>query len=82
MIKKLSRHGNSYALVIDKPILKLLKINEDTVLELSIEEGALVMRPVGKEKRAISSKEKRQLIEQIADEIMDEYEEAFKKLAE
>ncbi len=33
MIKKLTRHGNSMALVIDKPILELLHIERDTPLE-------------------------------------------------
>ncbi len=35
MIKKLIQHGNSSALIIDKPILELLKIDGDTSLELS-----------------------------------------------
>jgi len=30
MAKTLTRHGNSLALVIDKPILELLKIDEHT----------------------------------------------------
>ncbi|MDR0378915.1 MAG: AbrB/MazE/SpoVT family DNA-binding domain-containing protein [Candidatus Accumulibacter sp.] len=33
MIKTLTRHGNSYALVIDKPILELLNIAPETPLE-------------------------------------------------
>jgi antitoxin component of MazEF toxin-antitoxin module len=33
--KKLSRHGNSLALVIDKPILELLGIDENTLLEIT-----------------------------------------------
>ena len=28
--KKLTKHGNSYALVIDRPILELLGINDET----------------------------------------------------
>lgn len=39
MIKKLVKHGNSLALVIDKPVLELLKINEDTPLEISTTDG-------------------------------------------
>jgi antitoxin component of MazEF toxin-antitoxin module len=31
MNKKLTKHGNSLALVIDKPILELLKIKESTL---------------------------------------------------
>ena len=30
MIKKLTKHGNSVALVIDRPILELLKIDVET----------------------------------------------------
>jgi antitoxin MazE len=35
MVKKLTRHGNSFALVIDRPILELLNIDIDTPLEVS-----------------------------------------------
>jgi antitoxin component of MazEF toxin-antitoxin module len=35
MIKTLTKLGNSYALVIDKPILDLLKIRPDTPLEIA-----------------------------------------------
>ncbi|MBI5344608.1 MAG: AbrB/MazE/SpoVT family DNA-binding domain-containing protein [Deltaproteobacteria bacterium] len=42
MIKKLTRHGNSMALVIDKGVLELLDINDKTPLNISKEfEGAL-----------------------------------------
>jgi antitoxin component of MazEF toxin-antitoxin module len=39
MVKKLVRHGNSLALVLDKPILELLKISEDTPLEIGTSDG-------------------------------------------
>lgn len=35
MIKTLTKHGNSYALVIEKPILELLKFTPDSLLEVS-----------------------------------------------
>jgi hypothetical protein len=35
LTKKLTRHGNSLALVIDKPILELLGIDENTLLQIS-----------------------------------------------
>lgn len=35
MIKHLSKHGNSFALVIDRPILDLLKIKPDSPLEMT-----------------------------------------------
>lgn len=47
MIKKLVRHGNSLALVLDKPVLELLKISEDTPLEIGTPDGkTLHIRPV------------------------------------
>lgn len=46
MVKRLIRHGNSLALVIDKPILDLLKITEDTPLEIETLDGkSLQIRP-------------------------------------
>ena len=76
MSKKLTRHGNSYALIIDKPLLQILNISEKTDLTLSIEDGALVIRPVKS-----SSKKSKQEIKKIAEEIMVEYADVFKKLA-
>jgi antitoxin component of MazEF toxin-antitoxin module len=47
MIKKLSRYGNSHALVIDKAIMDLLKIDGQTPLEISTPDGcSLVIKPV------------------------------------
>jgi len=46
MVKTLTRHGNSLALVIDKPILDLLRITADTPLEVTTDGQALVLQPV------------------------------------
>ena len=46
MIKKLTRHGNSLALVIDKPVLDLLKIDAQTPLEISTDGDLLIISPV------------------------------------
>lgn len=47
MIKKLSKYGNSHALVIDKAILDLLKINNETQLDISTPDGKiLVVKPI------------------------------------
>jgi hypothetical protein len=35
MVEKLTKHVNSLALVIDRPILDLLKIDPDTPLDIS-----------------------------------------------
>ena len=46
MIKSLTRHGNSYALVIDKPILELLRITPQTQLEITTDGSSLIISPV------------------------------------
>lgn len=51
MIKKLSKHGNSLALVIDRSILELLGIDEKTSLELSTDGESLVVAPLRDKKR-------------------------------
>ncbi len=45
MVKNLTRHGNSYALIIEKPILELLNITHDTPLEITTDGRALIIRP-------------------------------------
>lgn len=45
MQKMLIKHGNSLALVIDKPILELLQISQDTPLEISTNGDHLLVTP-------------------------------------
>ena len=45
MTKTLTRHGNSLALVIDKPLLEMLRINETTPLLISTDGTNLVISP-------------------------------------
>ena len=51
MIKKMVSHGNSAALIIDKPILEILKIDMDTPLEVSTDGKNLIISPVQDAKR-------------------------------
>ena len=76
MSKKLTRHGDSYALIIDKPLLKILNISEHTILNISVQDGALIIKPV-----QMSTSKKNQSIKKIAQEIMEEYSDVFEKLA-
>ncbi len=46
MVKTLIQHGNSAALVIDKPILELLNIDMSTPLELKTDGERLIIRPL------------------------------------
>jgi len=46
MTKKLIQHGNSAALVIEKPILQLLNIDFETSLEVVTDGRNLIISPV------------------------------------
>jgi antitoxin component of MazEF toxin-antitoxin module len=50
--KKLARHGNSRALLIEKPILDLLNIDETTTLQLSTDGESLILTPITAEARS------------------------------
>lgn len=45
MIKRLTKHGNSLALVIDRPVLELLRIDNDTPLDITTDGKRLVIEP-------------------------------------
>ena len=45
MKKKLIKHGNSAALVIDKPIMEMLNITNETTFELSTDGKNLILSP-------------------------------------
>lgn len=51
MVKRLTKHGNSLALVIDKPILDLLGIDADTPLSVSTDGRNLIVAPAGNNAR-------------------------------
>lgn len=75
MLKKLTKHGNSLALVIDKPILDLLKIDTETPLDLSTDGHRLIVAPAEQSVR-------RQKFEAAQRTAHKRYGKAFKKLAE
>jgi len=45
MIKQLRKVGNSNALILDKPILELLGLEEDGQVQLTIQDGHLIVTP-------------------------------------
>jgi len=51
MRKNLTKHGNSLAIVIEKPVLDLLGADADTPFEITTDGQALVLTPVRDEKR-------------------------------
>lgn len=54
MIKKLVRHGNSLAIIIEKPVLALLGADENTVFDITTDGRNLVLTPI---KNASNKKE-------------------------
>jgi len=49
MTKKLIRHGNSAALVLDKALLDLLKVQMDTPLEITTDGRNIIISPQNEE---------------------------------
>jgi antitoxin MazE len=75
MTKTLTKHGNSYALVIDKPILELLQITPETPLEMITNGDTLVVR-------AIRNKKRQDRLDKTLKEVNRKFGRALKKLAE
>ena len=75
MVKRLTKHGNSLALVIDRPILELLKIDADTPLEISTDGKVLVVSPV-------RDAEHQKKFEKALEKVNRKYGRALKRLAE
>ena len=49
MIKKLSKHGNSRASVIESAVLDLLEITDETPLKITTDGNKLIIAPVTEE---------------------------------
>lgn len=75
MTKTLIKHGNSLALVIDKPILELLQITVETPLELSTNGDAILIKPVRDEAQ-------RQRLQDSLAKINANFGDDLKRLAE
>ena len=75
MKKTLIKHGNSLALIIDKPILDVLQISADTPLELTTNGDSILVSPVRDKKR---QKE----LQASLDKINEKYGDDLQRLAE
>lgn len=75
MIKHLTKHGNSLAIVIEKPILELLNIDADTPLSVSTDGTSLVLSP-------LSGDERREAFSKALEKTNRKYGKVLKKLAE
>ena len=75
MIKTLTKHGNSYALVIDKAILDILKITPETPLEITTDGAALRVAP-------LDAPQRRTRVSKALDKVNRRFGRALKRLAE
>lgn len=75
MIKTLTKHGNSLALLIDKPILELLNIEPETPISISTDGKVLILSPV-------RDGEREEKLAGIRKKVNDKYESTFRKLAD
>ena len=75
MIKKLTRTGNSVALVLDKGLLEAANLDPDAPVEISTDGKVIVISPVQSDKR-------RQKIARGLSAMHAKYAGAFKRLAE
>ena len=75
MVKRLTKHGNSLALVIDKGVLELLGIGPETPLSISTDGNCLIISPVRSPKR-------RKAFEEALVKVNHRYGKALKRLAQ
>lgn len=75
MIKTLTKHGNSVALVIERPILDLLGATIDTAFEVVTDGQALILTPV---KDAVRASKFRKSMDKVGNRYAKSFEELAK----
>jgi antitoxin component of MazEF toxin-antitoxin module len=75
MIKNLVKHGNSWAVVIDRAILDLLKIAPESQVELTTDGQSIRIAPV-------NSDDKKTKVRAARSKVNSKHSKAFRKLAE
>jgi hypothetical protein len=75
MRRKLSRHGNGWAFVIEKPIMELLGYTPDTEFDVQTSGGKLTLVPLDEEKHRAKFEEAKAFVFSV-------YDKTLRKLAE
>ena len=75
MQKRLTRTGNSHALILDKGILEATGIDSDTILEISTDGDIILISPLRDEDRVAK-------LQRGLDRMHERYAGAFKRLAQ
>ncbi len=75
MIKKLQKHGNSHALVIDKALMEAIGITPDSELQVTVNGSSLTISPANVGLGA-------ERVDEIMNELRPTYDQMLKNLAE
>ncbi len=75
MIKNLVKHGNSWAVVIDRPILDLLKISPESQVELTTDGKSIRIS-------AVDVDDQKTKVRAARTKVNAKHAKAFRKLAE
>lgn len=76
MIKQLRKVGNSNALILDKPILELLGLEEGGQVQLTIQDGNLIVTPTHPRRLGAESLQKK------LDYVVEKRRQVLKRLAQ
>lgn len=74
MTKHLTKTGNSYAVVIDRPVLEATEIGPDTPLEISTDGDVIIISPVRDHTRI-------QKLREGMTKVHERYASVFRRLA-
>lgn len=80
MIKKLSKHGNSLAILIDKPILDLLGMDEHTHINIKTDGTNIIIEPI-KSQSKVPPISKNPKLQKSYEELIEKYDAVLRKLA-
>jgi antitoxin MazE len=75
MIKNFVKHGNSWALVVDRPILDLLKIDPECPVELTTDGASIRIT-------AAEDTGRKEKLQEVSRKVNARHKKAFQKLAE
>jgi len=79
MIKKLSKHGNSLAIILDKAILTLLNIDEKTKIKIRTDGNNIILEPIKTEGKRGTFEDKK--LKKIYEKLVEKYKDDLEKLA-
>ncbi len=74
IVKRLTRQGNSSALIIDRPLMELLDIDTETPLKVTVEGRKLIIEP-------LSGEERKARFGQVMEKTGRRHAELFRRLA-